>query len=86
MRVFMQTLPTQDKTPSFYQLILQEDLLGGWSLIRQWGQMGKRGVHRKEYFDDRQAAQTALMDIRDQQMEKGFRVMFIHGAPTGDTE
>ena len=76
MRVFMQTLPVDGKTASFYQLILQEDLLGGWSLIRQWGLMGKRGVHRKEYYDDQQSAQTALMAIRDQQMEKGFRVMY----------
>ena len=79
MRVFMQTLPTEGKTPSFYQLILQEDLLGGWTLIRQWGRMGARGSSRTQQFPDRESAQSALAEVRDQQQTKGFSVMFTQG-------
>lgn len=78
MRVFMQTLPHGGTPPAFYQLILQEDLLGGWTLIRQWGAMGKRGVHRREHFDDHHSAQEALIERRDNQLSKGFQIMFVH--------
>ena len=30
MRIFMQTVPNADQKPRFYQLILHQDLLGGW--------------------------------------------------------
>jgi predicted DNA-binding WGR domain protein len=79
MRVFMQTPPTAEGPPRFFELILQEDLLGGWSLIRQSGRTGTRGTLRKELFDDQVSAQQALVKHRDQQLRKGFVVMFIHG-------
>lgn len=63
----------------FYQLILQEDLLGGWSVVRQWGRMGNRGAFRKEHFDSLGSAQEAVVNYRDRQLKKGFAVMFIHG-------
>ncbi len=83
MRIFMQTPPGRGEVPRYYQLILQEDLLGGWSLLRQWGRMGSRGALRKEHFDDRDAAQRALIAHRDQQLKRGFNVMFIHGGSRG---
>ena len=76
----MQTLPGAKGPLRFFQLILQEDLLGGWTLIRQWGQTGARGSHRQQHFDSRCAAQQALIEGRDQQLAKGYTVMFIHGA------
>ena len=75
----MQTTPGAEGPPRFLELILQEDLLGGWTLIRQWGQTGARGSHRKEHFEDRCAAQQALVERRDRQLAKGYVVMFIHG-------
>ena len=80
MRVFMQTTPGVEGPPRFYELILQEDLLGGWSLIRQWGRTGTRGTHNKEHFTDQCAAQQALVEHRDRQLDKGFAIMFIHGS------
>ena len=75
----MQTAPSTEGPPRFFELILQEDLLGGWSLIRQSGRTGTRGTFRKELFDDQDKAQQALINYRDQQLRKGFVVMFIHG-------
>lgn len=80
MRIFMQTPPGSGESPRFYQLILQEDLLGGWSLLRQWGHLGTRGAQRKEHFTSLDMATEALMRHRDQQIRRGYRVMFIHGA------
>lgn len=76
----MQTMPGASGPPRFYELILQEDLLGGWTLIRQSGRTGVRGNYRKEHFDDRCSAQQALVQHRDRQLAKGYAVMFIHGS------
>jgi len=81
MRIYMQTRPQPNEVLRFYQLLLQEDLLGGWSLVRQWGQLGARGTLRKDYFTSHDQAQSALMSLRDRQIGKGYQVMFIHGAP-----
>ena len=79
MRIFMQSLAESSEAPKYYQLILQEDLLGGWTLIRQWGRMGARGSSRTQQFPDRESAQSALAEVRDQQQTKGFSVMFTQG-------
>ena len=79
MRIYMQTRGGDGDAPRFYQLILQEDLLGGWSVVRQWGRMGSRGAFRKNHFESLESAQEALMSYRDHQLKKGFSVMFIHG-------
>ena len=42
MRIYMQTRSDIAESPRFYQLSLQQDLLGGWTLYREWGQEGAR--------------------------------------------
>ena len=85
MRTFMQTRPIAKEPPRYYHLILQQDLLGGWTLIREWGQQGGRASGRKEFFPERGKAEAAFVGARDQQLGKGFHVMFSQGmeAPTG---
>jgi predicted DNA-binding WGR domain protein len=85
MRIFMQTRPVTKEAPRYYHLILQQDLLGGWTLIREWGQQGGRASGRRDFFSERDKAETALISARDQQLGKGFQVMFFQGmdAPTG---
>ena len=80
MRIFMQSMPGSPEPQRFFQLILQQDMLGGWSLIRETGLQGSRGTLRREQFLDLEAAQAALVKARDQQIKKGFRVMFSQGA------
>lgn len=77
----MQTRPTADEPGQFYQLILQEDLLGGWTVIRQWGRTGQRGRFRQEYFDDLPSAQLALNQYRERQADRGYKTTFIEGDP-----
>ncbi|MEM7706073.1 MAG: WGR domain-containing protein [Pseudomonadota bacterium] len=79
MRIYMQTRPQPDQALRYYQLLLQEDLLGGWSLVRQWGPLGSRGTLRKEHFQSMDEAQAALIWQRDRQLGRGYQVMFIQG-------
>ncbi len=79
MRIYMQTGFMENKPPRYYQLILEKDLLGGWAVVREWGQQGARGRVKREHFADQESAQIALMQIRDKQLARGYKVVFIQG-------
>jgi predicted DNA-binding WGR domain protein len=80
MRIYMQIPPESDKAPRYYHLHMQEDLLEGWTLIREWGFQGAAGRVKKEHFLDREAAEAALMRTRDEQIKRGFLVVFMQSA------
>ena len=82
MRLYLQIPPEGDKAPRYYHLLIQEDLLEGWTLIREWGYQGAAGRVKKEHFHDREAAEEALLRVRDEQIKRGYRVVFMQ-ATTG---
>ena len=79
MRVYMQTVAEDGKFPRFYQLVLQEDLINGWTLVREWGQQGSTSKVKKDHFSSREEAQHALLKVRDTQLKRGFRVVYMQG-------
>ena len=81
MRIYMQIPPEGDKAPRFYHLHLQEDLIEGWTLIREWGYQGAGGRVRKEHFQDRVTAMSALEQARDDQIKRGYQVVFMQAHP-----
>ena len=68
-----------EQPPRFYQLLLQEDLLGGWTLIRESGRLDAGGRVKREYFATRETAERALLKARDGQLARGYRVVFVEG-------
>jgi len=81
MRLYMQIPPEGDKAPRYYHLHLQEDLIDGWTLIREWGYQGAAGRVRKEHYPDRESAEAALVKVRDEQISRGYRVVFMLAVP-----
>ncbi len=79
MRLFMQSRTTGSEVPRYYQIVLQQDLLGGWTLFREWGQQGGRASSKREVYLERDAALVAFEHARDAQIKRGFRVMFSQG-------
>ena len=79
MRIYMQTRPDPAETPRFYQLSLQQDLLGGWTLYREWGQQGARSTLKRELYLDQDSALNAFEKARDSQVKRGFQVVFSKG-------
>ena len=79
MRIYLQTPFSDDRPPRFYHLFLQEDLLGGWSLVKEWGFQGASGRVQREHFNSREEALDALLRSRDQQIQRGYQVMFFQG-------
>ena len=76
----MQQRPDGREAPRFVQLMLEPDLLGGWTLVRETGQIGGRSTVRREQFMDHDSALAALEQARDQQLKRGFHLMFSQGA------
>ena len=79
MRIYMQIPALDDKPSRYYQLLLQEDLIEGWTLVREWGQQGRSGRVKKDHFETRDAAEAALLRVRDTQLKRGFKVVFMQG-------
>lgn len=79
MRIYMQMPALEGRPPRFYHLFLQPDLLGGWSLVKEWGLQGSGGRVKREHYEDYAAAEMALMAGRDAQTKRGYRVVFAEG-------
>jgi len=80
MRLLLQQHPDGSEAPRFVQLMLQADLLGGWTLVRESGLIGGRSQLRREQFMDHDSAMAALERARDQQLKRGLQLMFAQGA------
>ncbi|NIR58598.1 MAG: WGR domain-containing protein [Gammaproteobacteria bacterium] len=83
MRIYLQIPAGDEAAPRFYHLILQQDLLEGWTLVKEWGQVGRGTRLRREHYPSREAAEQALIEARDAQLRRGYRVVFAQG--TGGT-
>jgi predicted DNA-binding WGR domain protein len=79
MRIYLQTPATADGYPRYCQLFLQEDLLEGWTLVKESGRQGSAGRVSKLHFASHEQAQTAMISARDAQIKRGYRVVFVKG-------
>lgn len=80
MRIYMQTSPAEGIKLRFFQLHLQADLLGGWTLVKESGQQGSAGKLTRTHFETHEKALSALISVRDKQLNKGFKVVFAEGS------
>jgi predicted DNA-binding WGR domain protein len=79
MRIYLQLPAADARALRYYQLILEPDLLGGWTLVREWGQQGGSSRIKRDFFPEWEQAEAALVQARDVQIAKGFRVVFAQG-------
>jgi predicted DNA-binding WGR domain protein len=75
----MQKSAEQNAVPRFYHVLIQQDLLGGWTLVREWGNQGSAGRVKKQHFTNRDEAEHALLKSRDDQLDRGYKVVFLEG-------
>jgi predicted DNA-binding WGR domain protein len=79
MRLYLQTMPASAEAPRYVQIVLEQDLLGGWTLYRESGTQGGKATLKREQFLEREAAMAAFEKARDAQLKRGYRVMFAQG-------
>ncbi len=80
MRLLLQQKPLAGEAPKYVQLVLQQDMFGGWSLLRETGHTGGKAQLKREQFLEHDAALAAFEKARDAQLRRGFLVMFAQGA------
>jgi predicted DNA-binding WGR domain protein len=57
----------------FYRMVVQRDLFGGASLIREWGRFGRSGQVRIDHHPDEGRAVDALADLVTAKRKRGYR-------------
>jgi hypothetical protein len=75
----MQSMPDAAEAPRYVQIVLEQDLLGGWTLYRESGIQGGKVTLKREVYLERDAAFAAFAKARDLQIKRGFKVMFSQG-------
>ena len=56
----------------FYQMVVQRDLFGGASLIREWGRIGSAGQVRIDHHPDEGRAVDALAELVTAKRRRGY--------------
>lgn len=79
MRVLMQQPPHPQEQPRFVSISLQQDLLGGWTLLKESGFIGGKSQLKREQFLDTEPAIEAFEKARAAHFKKGFQVVFVQG-------
>lgn len=85
MRIYMQA-QLKEQQPRYYQLLLQQDLIDGWTLVREWGNQGSSGRVKRDHFPSRNDALNALERVRDAQLNRGFQIVFMQGIDTNNND
>lgn len=81
MHIYLQDQPRHGEHPKYCQLLLEEDLFGGWCLVRESGQRGTRPVLKRTQFLAYEPARQALETLLQAQLKRGFRILKGPGAP-----
>jgi predicted DNA-binding WGR domain protein len=79
MRVLMQQPPQGLEQPRYVSISLQQDLLGGWMLLRESGLIGGKSQLKREQFLESEPAIEAFEKARAAHFKKGFQVVFVQG-------
>jgi predicted DNA-binding WGR domain protein len=56
----------------FYALSVQADLLAGWTLVREWGRIGRPGRVRLDPHPDLTDAETAARRFEASKRRRGY--------------
>jgi predicted DNA-binding WGR domain protein len=57
----------------FYRLSLEKNLFGEWSLVREWGRIGKPGQRRVDLCSSLDAAQAEHRAKLHKKQRRGYR-------------
>lgn len=63
----------------FSQIMLQQDMLGGWLLVSESGLQGEPGRVTRKQFASTEEAEEALVKARDNLIAKGYKLVFLKG-------
>ena len=56
----------------YYHMTIQPTLFGEWSLVREWGRIGKGGQVKQASFSSAEEAQQAFMRLARAKQRRGY--------------
>lgn len=59
----------------FYRVFVTADLLGGWSLVREWGEQGAAGQTKIDWIENLQDALVRLNMVVKRKFRQGFKLV-----------
>ena len=57
----------------FYVLDLQPNLFGEWSLVREWGRIGRAGQGRSALYGEKSQAEAGLARELKRRIRRGYK-------------
>ena len=83
MKAYLQRLNPSNGRLAYYDIQIQRDLFGHWSVIREWGRAGSPGTVRQVAFETHEGATTSMTSWLNQLTAKGYQVVMREGlSPT----
>ncbi len=61
----------------FYRLDLQPDLFGAWSVVREWGRIGRPGRIRSDAYPTQAEASARLQRQRAAKQGRGYAPAYL---------
>lgn len=58
----------------YYELDVQQNLFGGFSVIRNWGRIGAKGQVKIELHDDETMAKYSYKKLRTIKLKRGYNI------------
>ena len=58
----------------FYELDVQPNLFGGFSVIRSWGRIGTKGQVKIELHDDKKMARCFYKKLQTIKLKRGYNI------------
>ena len=71
--VYLTRVDASQNMARYYRMTLQPTLFGEWSLIREWGRLGRGGQVRANAFLKETDALDAMMALESTKVRKGYR-------------
>lgn len=71
--VYLTRIDPGQNMARFYSMSLQPNLFGEWSLVREWGRIGRGGQVKATPYPARTEAEDALEKLRTAKVRKGYR-------------
>jgi predicted DNA-binding WGR domain protein len=71
--VYLTRIDPGQNMARFYSMSLQPNLFGEWSLVREWGRIGRGGQVKATPYPARAEAEGALEKLRTAKVRKGYR-------------
>lgn len=70
--VYMTRIDAAQNMARFYTMSLQTTLFGEWTLVREWGRIGRGGQIKETTYSTLPDAEEAMEKLRAAKVRKGY--------------